>query len=65
MIGVQYGENIRTSSPGSSSVAKAEKRPCIPPLTTIGLSSSAGIPFFLLTFSTIARRSSGTPEEGA
>ena len=37
----------------------------MPPLTTIGLSSSAGIPFLLLTFSMIARRSSGTPEEGA
>src|SRR6476659_5486963 len=64
-IGVQYGEIMRTSSPGSRSAANAAKRPCMPPLTTVAAPSSAGMPLRRRTFSAIAASSSGIPDEGA
>src|SRR4051812_36967375 len=64
-IGVQYGEIMRTSSPGSRSAAKAAKSPCMPPLTTVAPPSSTGMPLRTRTFSAIAVSSSAIPEDGA
>src|SRR6516225_683750 len=56
---------MRTSSPGSRSAANPAKRPCMPPLTTIGASSSAGMRLRSRTFASMALRRSGIPYEGA
>ncbi len=61
---VQYGVGMRTSSPGSSRVAKVWKTACLPPLVISTWAGSTPKPLSRAVLAATASRSSGRPAAG-